>query len=318
VQEFKLITSALKIILLELLGRIIKIPSSLQGHSLICFGINLAHAQPLLTSRARLRLTLDLGHLPQVNFFLLGFTEARTPADVQEFIERFSSWPQDSLKQRVDIDSGSRWTIRDIGTFQVLRIDMSREFPAWLQDQFIEASDRVRTSTEIQRAIKLLGTNWMQLSRAALIKASGSFGAFFSLLAEIIEHPPTPTPDRYLRDILQQSSQPSQGSSSSASEPPSSPLEPAPKRMRAHRDSDSYHPSNDSGNESEHSRYGERVKAEPVTNACFYHFLEYVTENSRRVEDDGFRLEWALTQDSFHVQTLHSYFFFEERWRPRP
>jgi hypothetical protein len=78
--------------------------------------------------------------------------------------------------------------------------------------------------------------------------------------------------------------------------------------MRLQSNSESYHPSNDSVDESEQSRYDEQVKAEPVTNACFYHFLECVTENSRREGDDGFRLEWALTQDSPHVRTLHAYF----------
>ncbi len=62
----------------------------------------------------------------------------------------------------------------------------------------MEASERVRTSTEIPRAIQLLSTNWMQPSRATFIEASGSFGAFFSLLLEVIEQPPTPTSDRYL------------------------------------------------------------------------------------------------------------------------
>ena len=145
----------------------------------------------------------------------------------------------------------------------------------------MEARERARTSNEIQRAIQLLGTSWRRLSRA-----------FMSLLAEVIEQPPTPMPDSYLREILPTAQilrQSSQGSSSSG--PPSSPLEPPLKRMRGQRCSDSYYPSNDSGDESEHSRYNEQVNTKPVTNGCFYHFLECISENSRRVGDDGFRLE---------------------------
>ena len=183
----------------------------------------------------------------------------------------------------------------------------------WLQDWYEEARERVRESTEIQKAIQLLRTNWRSHSRAVLIEASGSFGAFFSLLAEVIEQPPTPRPDRYLRsDISPQYQNPQSSQESSASGQtslPSSPLERPPKRMRGQRysdRSDSYHPSNDSAEESEQSRYDEQVKAEPVTNGCLYHFLECVTENSRRIGDDGFRLEWALTQDSFYVRTPKS------------
>jgi hypothetical protein len=239
----------------------------------------------------------------------------RTPSNVRGFLERFPDWPRDSLEQRSDIEAGSRWTIRDIGTFQILRLEIRRDFPRWLQDRYEEARESVRASTEVQRAIQLLRTNWRGLSRAALIEASGSFGAFFSLLAEVIEQPPTPMPDRYLRsDIsptgqIPQSSQ--ESSSSGQSSLPSSPLERPPKRMRGQRysdRSDSYHPSNHSGDESEQSRYDEQIKAELVTNGCFYHFLECVTENSRRVGDGGFRLEWALTQDSFHVRTPQSHF----------
>ncbi|KAH7317326.1 hypothetical protein BKA65DRAFT_483561 [Rhexocercosporidium sp. MPI-PUGE-AT-0058] len=194
-----------------------------------------------------------------------------TPVDVEEFFLRFPDWPEDSLEHRIDIEAGSRWTIRDIGTFQVLRVDRGKDFPIWLQNRYIEARERVKESNDIQRVIRLL--------------------------------------DRYLRDVFptaQISQQSSQRSSSSG--PPSSPLEPPPKRIRGQRYSDSYHPSNDPVDESEQSRYDEQVKAEPVTNACFYHFLECVTEKTRREGDDGFRLEWALAQDSFHVRTLHAHF----------
>lgn len=236
-----------------------------------------------------------------------------TPSNVREFFEKFPDWQNDSLEHRSDIEAGSRRTIRDIGTFQILRLKKNDTFPKWLDDLHEEAKDRVRASTEIQRAVQLLRTNWTGLSRAALIEASGSFGAFFSLL--VIEQPPTPIPDRYLRREIPpklqipQSSQ--ESSSSGQSSLPSSPLERPPKRMRgqSYSDrSDSYHPSNESVDESEQSRYNEQVKAEPVTNGCFYHFLECVTENSRQIGDDGFRLEWALTQDSFYVRTPKSEF----------
>jgi hypothetical protein len=102
----------------------------------------------------------------------------------------------------MDIEAGSRWKYRDLGTFQILRLDRRRDFPVWLQDQYSEARERVRESTEIQRAIQLIRTNWRRLNRAALLEASGSFAPFFSLLAEVIKQPPTPRPDRYLREPL--------------------------------------------------------------------------------------------------------------------
>ncbi|TAQ84966.1 hypothetical protein B7494_g6717 [Chlorociboria aeruginascens] len=126
----------------------------------------------------------------------------RIPSNVREFLERFADWPNDSQEQRGDIEAGSRWTIRDIGTFQILRLEMRRDFPRWLQDRYEEARERVMASTESQRAIQLLRTNWRGLSQTALIEASSSFGAFFSLLAKVIEQPPTPMPDRYLRSDI--------------------------------------------------------------------------------------------------------------------
>lgn len=69
--------------------------------------------------------------------------------------------------------------------------------------------------------------------------------------------------------------------------------------MQGQRYSDSYHLSNDSVDESEQSRYDEQVKAELVTNACFYHFLECVTENSRQEGDDRFRLNGHLRKTPF-------------------
>jgi hypothetical protein len=145
-----------------------------------------------------------------------------TPVNVEEFFQRFPDWPEDSLEQRIDIEAGSRWKIRDIGTFQVLRRDGGKNFPQWLQDKHIEAQERVKESKEIQRALRLLDTNWRQLSRAALIEASGYFAAFFGLLAEVIEQPPTPVPDRYLRDMsptAQIPQQSSQGSCLNANRP---------------------------------------------------------------------------------------------------
>jgi hypothetical protein len=105
---------------------------------------------------------------------------ARTPANVKRFPERFPSWPGDSLAQRIDIEAGSWWTIRDIGTFQILRQRETKDFPEWLDDHYLEAKERVSGSKEIQGAVQLLDTDWRQLSRAALLEASGSFAPFLA------------------------------------------------------------------------------------------------------------------------------------------
>lgn len=231
------------------------------------------------------------------------------PTDLTTFLECFPSWPDDSLAHRTDIEAGSRWRIRDIGTFQVLCPDRRRDFPRWLQREYPEAADRVTGSPEIQRAIQLLGTKWTGLNRAELMCTSGAFVSFFDLLAEVIEQPPTPRPNRLFRErqpVARDVGSSSQESSSSG--PPSSPLEPPPKRIREHHSAESYDPPNASDGESNQSRYDQQVKPEPVTNACVYHLLQCVTENARRVGDNLFRLEWALTQDTFHVRTPHSYF----------
>jgi hypothetical protein len=139
---------------------------------------------------------------------------------------------------------------------------------------------------------------------------SSAFASFFGLLTEVIQQSPTTRPDRFLRERqsiardLELSSQ----ELSSSSGPPSSLLKPPAKQIREHRSAESYDPPNESSSESDQSRYDQQVKPEPVTNACIYHLLECVTKNARGVGDNAMRLEWALTQDTFHVQTPHSYF----------
>jgi hypothetical protein len=54
---------------------------------------------------------------------------------------------------------------RDLGSIQILRPDIRKDFPEWLQEWY-EASQRARTSPEIQRAAQLLRTNWRMLSRS--------------------------------------------------------------------------------------------------------------------------------------------------------
>ena len=52
-----------------------------------------------------------------------------TLTNIGEFLERFRDWPNDSLEQRSDIEAGSGWTIRDIGTFYILRLEIVKDIP---------------------------------------------------------------------------------------------------------------------------------------------------------------------------------------------
>lgn len=116
---------------------------------------------------------------------------SRIPADITAFSQCFPSWPDDSLANRTDIEAGSRWTIPDIGTFQVLCLKPIKVFPLWLSSEYSEATESIRGSPGIQRAIQLLGTKWRELNLAELIRSSGAFAPFFDPLAEAIEQPLT-------------------------------------------------------------------------------------------------------------------------------
>ena len=227
------------------------------------------------------------------------------PKDPPAFFACFPNWPADSLEHRTDIEAGSRWGLREIGSFKLLRQKLGSRFPVSLNDDYMEAKRLVETSPDIQAAVNLFGSNWRQYSRSELRRMAGTFTPFFSLLAEVLEQPATPNPERYLRGVdivpgLGQSSQ-----SSSSSEPTSSPLEPPAKRFRETQSADSYHPSH----QSDQSTHDRQIKSEFTTNACVFHFLECVTESVRdKYKKGSFRLEWALTQDTISVDTPRSQF----------
>jgi hypothetical protein len=233
------------------------------------------------------------------------------PADATQFSVCFPNWPADSLEHRIDIEAGSKWGLREIGSFKLLRRRYGARFPASLDDYLLDATSRVEESEDIQNAVSLLASDWRQHNRSDLLRLAGPFASFFSLLAELLEQPATPNPDRVIRtqvdasaitytEVASNSSQ-----SSLSSEPGSSPSEPPAKRFRETRSADSYHPSH----QSDQSTYDRQVKSECTTNACVFHFLQCVTESTRN--DDtraSFRLEWALTQDTFTVDTPRSQF----------
>ena len=235
----------------------------------------------------------------------------KAPEDVPQFLACFQNWPADSLEHRTEIEAGSHWGLREIGSFKLLRQRCGARFPVSLQDDAAEALRRVGESQDIQNAVNLLTSNWRRHNRSELLRLAGTFAPFFSLLAEVLEQPATPNSNRYLRraddvfntaipEVAGQSSQ-----SSSFSGPPSSPLEPPAKRFRETHSADSYHPSQ----QSDQSTYDRQIKSEFTTNACAFNFLQCVTESTRNNGDKGsFRLEWALTQDTFSVETPRSQF----------
>ncbi|KAH7418913.1 hypothetical protein BKA64DRAFT_211816 [Cadophora sp. MPI-SDFR-AT-0126] len=234
----------------------------------------------------------------------------KTPEDAPQFFACFPNWPADSLEHRTDIEAGSKWGLREIGSFKLLRQSRGLRFPVFLEDDAAEAIRRVEESQDIQTAVNLLISDWQRHNRSELLRLAGIFAPFFSLLAEVLEQPPTPNPDRYFRraddapdalpEVVGQSSQ-----SSSFSAPLSSPLEPPAKRFRETHSADSYHPSH----QSDQSTYDRQIKSEFTTNACAFYFLQCVTESTRNDGDRAsFRLEWALTQDTFTVETPRGQF----------
>jgi hypothetical protein len=236
------------------------------------------------------------------------------PTNAAQFAACFPNWPADSLEHRLNIEAGSRWGLHEIGTFKLLRQRNGKGVPFSLTNYILEATRRVEESQEIQNALTLLASDWRRHNRSDLLRLAGIFAPFFSLLAEVLEQPATPNPDRPNRGsanasasaIIDSEAVSESSQSSLSSEPGSSPSEPPAKRFRETRSADSYHPSH----QSDQSTYDRQVKSEFTTNACVFHFLQCVTESTRNNDDDtaSFRLEWSLTQDTFTVDTPRSQF----------
>src|SRR6266536_4223176 len=123
----------------------------------------------------------------------------KSPKDVPQFFACFPNWPADSLEHRANIEAGSKWGLREIGSFKLLRRSHGPRFPAQLEDDAAEALRRVGGSQDIKTAVKFLDSNWQQHNRSELLRLGGTFAPFFSLLAEVLEQPATPKPDRYFR-----------------------------------------------------------------------------------------------------------------------
>jgi hypothetical protein len=126
------------------------------------------------------------------------------PSDLSTFLELFPDWPDHSLSLicRQDLTEGSKWTLQDLGIFQVLRHKVQKEFPLWLQEESDVAALRVSRSPATQDAVTQLNdTRWRNFNRSALLQEAGPFAPFFSLLAGVIEPLSTPNPTWTLRDL---------------------------------------------------------------------------------------------------------------------
>ncbi|CAD6442610.1 3790cf69-b5aa-4511-acc9-9bbec230b262 [Sclerotinia trifoliorum] len=231
-----------------------------------------------------------------------------TPASKVEYSKRFPSWPEDSLSQRTDrVGSGSTWGIREIGTFQVLRRAPIYGIPLWLEEYKEEASARVEENECLQSVLRLFGTNWRNLTHEKLTRSAGPLSSFVKLLAQVLETPVAPGPQRVLRarTELQMPApsnapgpppSPSSESSSSSAEYPS-------KRARTDQ-SPGYLPSD----QSDQSTYDQQAKSEITANSCIYELCSAVIEISRKETDPPFRLEWTVTNDTITVQAAsHKY-----------
>lgn len=229
---------------------------------------------------------------------------------LDEFHYNFSSWPDDSLSRRTDpIPAGSRWDIRELGTFQILRAFPKRSAPIWLESHLAEARTRVRENMHMQSVLQLFRQDWRNMTHEDLIQAAGPLASFVTLLSQVLEPAIVSDPRRELRSQVFDSSAPTilpyRDPSSSPPEPslPSSPEFPN-KRIRKDRPSSTYWPSD----VSDQSSHDQRAKSEATTNACIYELLRCTTEISRNKKDLPFRLEWTITQDTTRVHAgSHEY-----------
>ncbi|KAH6711896.1 hypothetical protein BKA61DRAFT_693862 [Leptodontidium sp. MPI-SDFR-AT-0119] len=227
--------------------------------------------------------------------------------NTQAFKDLFQSWLQDSLAFRTDpLRPGSLWEKREIGTFQILRCPSEREVPVPLRPYICEATAWVGKCQDIRSAIELLGRNLRNLTHYELAHSAGKFAPFFTLLAQVLETPIFSDPRRELRSQIAESSANPAGSVISSSSPlppslpsvPSSPIQPPSKKIRQHRSSDSYIPSD----QSDQSSFNHRTKSEMTTNACIYELLRCVTELLRGGDEPPVYLEWSITHDTFIVE----------------
>jgi hypothetical protein len=69
--------------------------------------------------------------------------DVRAPDLLEQFMNVFSNFPEDSIPQRIDRGrSGSSWGIREIGTFKVIRKPPTEEAPHFLKDSWAESESR--------------------------------------------------------------------------------------------------------------------------------------------------------------------------------
>ncbi|KAG4024928.1 hypothetical protein MFRU_083g00020 [Monilinia fructicola] len=226
------------------------------------------------------------------------------PKNAKEFHQEFPEWPTRSLENRTDIPAGSYWGRGEIESFKILRVRQQRTNMLLRQlHRFTDdATQRVNQSQDIQNAIHFLGTDWRIHNAADLLTLGGKFAPFFTLLADVLQQPETPQPDRQLRNRETYQS-PSPATSTSTS---SSPSQPPAKRIRITNSAESYIYSQ----ETDQSTHDRQRKSEITTNACIYTLLNCIAENTRREDDETtFRLEWTITQDTFHVAEKKPYEF---------
>ena len=71
----------------------------------------------------------------------------------------FPGLPSNSLLYRRDIEAGSKWGLREIESFKLLRQKRGPRFPVPFNGNFTEAKELVKTSQDIQAAVSLLDSN---------------------------------------------------------------------------------------------------------------------------------------------------------------
>jgi hypothetical protein len=79
--------------------------------------------------------------------------DVSAPDSLEQFMNIFSNWPEDSISQRTDrVGSGSSWGIREIGTFQVIRKPLTEETPLFLKDYWAESENRFADYSKVRGA----------------------------------------------------------------------------------------------------------------------------------------------------------------------
>ena len=222
-----------------------------------------------------------------------------TSSLLDKFIRSHPNWQDECISQRDDpIGSGSSWDGRELVTFRVLREPPTVQVPPFLVDYWAECSSRVDENADFRHLFHFLSQKWRSMNHGEIQGSITPFASFVTALSQVMEEEPTMEVDRVLRHGQSDPTPiPDDTSSLFGSSPPEHDY--PNKRLRPHRSSGSYIPSDPASDQSISDR---RIKSEVATNTCINELLRCVTELARKEAEPARRVEWSIVPDTFRVR----------------